>query len=181
MKKYKLLKDIKGVKAWTIFKYDKNIFNSELYKKNFSIYNLILIIWIDNKDFFKEIKSIFELNYWDDFYHLWLDWDILRDDNIDLYKIDLNLWNIFSTEHDAEKEKAKRIALINIKKWRYENNAEYEFVVWGENWNICLQYNKLHAYQSSKDKKHCIFYFSSLELTKRCLEECKKDWEILFN
>lgn len=55
--KYKLLKDIANCKAWTIFEYNKNIFNSELFKKNFSIYNLILIIWIENKDFFKEIKQ----------------------------------------------------------------------------------------------------------------------------
>lgn len=186
--KYKLLKDIIGSEAWTIFEYKKvsywNWVELVEWKSLWNILDLIKAIWIDNKEYFKviqeESKSVFDLKEWDEFYLLFNNWWALKYNNISYYTDELSQWNIFLTRKEAEKDRDKRTSLVNIKRWRYKNNAEYEFKLGKKNWYISLYEDSLWVdytdYKGLND-----IYFSSKELAEKCLQECERDWKILFD
>ena len=59
--RYKLLKDIKDAKAWTIFKQTKwpgYWFELVEWKSIWYILDLVRCIWLDNKEWFEEIKEV---------------------------------------------------------------------------------------------------------------------------
>jgi len=94
----------------------------------------------------------------------------------------LEIWNIFETKQEAEKELGKRKALAKIKKWIWENKIEniiWEIKYW-EYFVIRRKYNKIVVHNTYL-LFHNDFIFNTRYWAEKCLEECKEQWEILFD
>jgi len=208
MKKYKLLKELPWLEVWTIFEYNNEYLRvgwtyditKEAIHSSEALQELIKYWqyknWLEE---IKEPKSIYELQYWDKYYYI-TDWfnvnkDILLDELAKKwdYKERLSVWNVFLTEQEAEKELNKRKALAYIKKWIWENEIKLKENIWYviKRSNCRLTYssyiiertnnfNKLNVIIS--DKIWILeLIFAKWEDAEKCLEECKNEWNILFN
>ena len=192
MRKYKLLKELPWLEVGTIIKYD-NWFcslNKEVQEDliNLEINSLKILedILVYNPEqegkWLEEIKekSIYELKEWDEYYYIYDKIQKLRiEDNLNkkLYEKDLEQWNVFLTKQDAEQELNKRIALAKIKKWIWENKIKLS----DSNWFIIIsQENNLWIIETIYNYWLNIMFITTKDAEK-CLEECKKEWKILFD
>ncbi len=214
MKKYKLLKDLPGVKAWTVIWIESEIKIPEIW---FEVWPIIISIleWdVDEKwkktlgnilreylldidklieDWWlKEIKerpkSIYELKEWDKYRYIIFDNKDVAYNIIswyfwyEIYQDKLEVGNVFLTKEEAEKELEKRKALARIKKWIYENGIELADK--DDKFVFTIMYSL-----TDKDLEICYWNVVSFDNilfkykndAQKCLEECREDWEILFD
>jgi len=196
MKKYKLLKELPWLEVGTIIKYNNG--RCSLYKEeqenltNLGLQSLStiesILIYQKETDWLEEIKekpkSIYELEKGEDYYYIGDIWYTSKCNTIywGLYKMyRLEFWNVFLTEKEAKKELEKREALAKIKKWIWENKIEINHI---DNGKVSFEilYSKWEFYVSevwSCWVNSILFHFK--EDAERCLEECKQDWNILFD
>lgn len=185
--KYKLLKEIPWYKELEIIEFDADKYSAGVYKWD-AIYNLIANmhwIWIENKEYFEKIeekKSIYDLKEWDKYYsvsHTWINGLLYTGLHID--ETILKYWNAFLTIEEALLEFNKRKAIATIKKWSYDNDNGYEFIVWEKNYYISFV-DKLRL-KVSYDMSYFNYwtqYYSSEEIAKRALLELRDEYNTLF-
>jgi len=192
MRKYKLLKELPWLEVGTIIKYD-NWFcslNKEVQEDliNLEINSLKILedILVYNPEqegkWLEEIKekSIYELKEWDEYYYIYDKIQkIIIEDNLNkkLYERDLEQWNVFLTKQEAEQELNKRRALAKIKKWIWENKIKLS----DDGCVILLQEWEIITSKNTKTKWIWDIIFKNQKDAEKCLEECKKEWKILFD
>ena len=130
MKKYKLLKDISGVKAGTIF-------GREWF---------IISVRFDNIKYFEEIVENYKryradknkiYYYIDDF------WLILGfiEQSTDADDAHYNSWNYYSTKEEAEKTRDKQLAIVFLNDRITELNKDWKYSKWDRYYKICPYLN----------------------------------------
>jgi len=195
MKKYKLLKDLPWLEAGTIIEIDKmkiKNMNWELLEERDEYKYYIELDWDRDKDWLEEIKepkSIYKLKEWDEYYFIVYNlWEVrkaeYKGDSFDYNNI--IYWNAFLTKQEAEQELKKRKAMSRIKKWIWENE------VWTLNWYYVIRKDYNIEWEPYLDVNNTWltywqwyhFYeivFQEKIDAERCLEECKNEWNILFD
>lgn len=205
MKKYKLLKDLPTWKAGEIFWIweDENLYGMSEDWRVIMVYHFSTLINFDllkNGEWFEEIKiqkSIFDLKIWDTYYYLDLNcsyskvsyFTIFAEDDFLSYKSDLENWNIFLTEEEAEQELEKRQAIQRIKKYCFENDielADRDFINNPENLKFTINFNTLtkkfiFILHSCISIDTSIFFFKKEEDVEKILENFEEDLKIIFN
>ena len=195
MKKYRLLKDLPGLPAGTTIGYDAgDVFVVDNVKYSTDLLPILRDIfrccyewWIE--EIKEEPKSIYELRDWWTYFYINDKWEIIKHDWLlrEWFKKRLEIWNIFLTEQEAEKELEKKKAMSRIKKWIYENNAP----LWlnrDKNW-IYHWWYRIVYYKDTDELKIILetamtidgIMFMYKSDAKRCLEECRNEWHILFD
>ena len=195
MKRFKLLKELPNiwvesiiVDEWDRIYIEKHLpENKDLLESELDL--LQTIIRNKNKYWLEEIKepkSIYDLEVWDKYYSI----SAFNTDHVTFidkynyssyYENDLEYWNGFLTQEDAEKELNKRKAIAKIKKWIWEKNIEI------------LSFNNIPWYSIEyypANNELCIteiyspriwdIIFENKEEAERCKKECEKEWKILF-
>ena len=130
-------------------------------------------------------KSIYNLEVEDKYYYIhehgYVDYDLYEWENDFEFQCRLEVWNVFLTKEDAEKELEKRKALARIKKRIWENkikkinkNKDYYIIEYD------IHFQKF-VIRYKKPLSPFTITFLHREDAKKCLEECKQDWEILFD
>jgi len=168
MIKYRILKELPWLEIGEIITADKVDFDLYYLKENW---------WI------KEQKSIYKLEYGDDYYYL-NDYQKIENNFWHWYTTDkqrLEVWNVFLIKEEAEKELKKRKALVKIKRWIWENKIElgnYNY-----NWYIILieNWNKKLFVEESYSFGIWDIIFKNTKDAEKCLSECEQDWNILFD
>ena len=127
--KYRLLKDLPHSKAWEYKIHAQNeditILETEFAGKVY--YSKIPTYYIDNKEWFeeiKEVKSLYELKEWDTYYSIADNWYIETYyiwDEQDLYEVNQELYLYFATKEEVETELQKRKDIAWYKKYCFDN------------------------------------------------------------
>jgi len=187
MEKYKLLKDIIWAEAGTIFKLREvafwNCVDLIEWKSIWTILDLATCLWIDNKEWFeeiKEVKSIYDLRRWDEYYFFDSDLNISSSTVIKPKAIAPYGW-IFLTKEEAETELSKRKAMATIKKWSHDNDWGYEFKIDEECYEIVgtddwLIYHKVRNYFTINNQ-----YYSIKDKADNAILELEAEYKIVFN
>lgn len=197
MKKYKLLKDLPWLEAGTIIELWDKIKIWEWLIMPKEVYSLLIhhtdeLIeswWLEKIE--EEPKSIYELKEWDVYFGIPF-WEIEKftvinyKDAPNIYNLQLKVWNVFISYEEAEKELEKRKALAKIKKWIWENKIELWY---NRNWlgeyyysiAYSLEINDFVVIPQRRIKRLWEITFQNKEDAERCLKECRKEWEILFD
>jgi len=215
MKKFKLIKELPGVKAWTVIWKESDI---KICEKWFDVWPVVIDIleWdVDEKwkkilwDIFKEYlldmdklledwwleevkepKTIYKLGKWDKYWYILNNNDVVDTtiaDNFwyEVYQDKLEEWNVFLTKEDAEKGLKKIKALSKVKGWISENEIELWF-----NHNSYGYRIGMKKVDESTFKLVCTeTYLQTIDWivfkdkgdAEKCLEECKEQWNILFD
>lgn len=190
MIKYKLLKDINGSEAGYTFNYEAISWNYWKWEAILlNVQHLAYIIWIDNKEWFEEIKetmSIYDLEEDDEIYTIEL-WTIYHASYYfeNQQKL-LSAGDIFLTKEEAETELSKRKAMQIIKKWSWENDWGYEFNKSSSNVeNYFIEYDiiddKLLMGYVRNRMIWNIQYYSSSDIAEKALIELEDEYKILFD
>ena len=140
MKKYKLLKDIIGAEAGTIFEYHHNAWNRGAnlieWASLWSIVDLINAIGIDNKEYFEEVSTDWtkrmKHNIGWSYYWIAPDWWIISY-IYNATKFDAhnhNAWNAYHTQEEAEKAREKLLTTVFLNNRIAELNGEWRYVKW---------------------------------------------------
>ncbi len=204
MKKFKLLKDLPGAKAWDIIVYeDWDVYFEECSDNTTPSFQTVdeHLLWIlermitelEYNWWLEEVeetpKSIYELKNRGAYFYINDRWEIIDVDWLlwSGFERRLEMWNVFLTEEEAEKELRKRKALARIKRWIWKNKA----LLWlnrDEDWTYHWWYRV--AYYKDTNELEIILetamtidgiMFMYKSDAERCLVECKKDWGILFD
>lgn len=131
-------------------------------------------------------KSIWELETGD--IHFWLE---------NGYKIRKDMWgedvydtsyrnsgNIFLTQASAEKELSIRKAIVRVKKWVWQNDAEIECNINNRVWVMYWDFedNKFVPLPDKRIKSYTTFgYIKSEELCDKLIKECEAELRIIFD
>lgn len=182
--KYKLLKKIRGAEAGVIFNYNKNEIWEWVslieWENLWNILDLIKALWIDNKEYFEEIKdkpkTLKDLKKWDIVYFINLFWVI---DTTNYQSTHINS-EIFLTYKEAKKELKFRKCKRTIESWQKENDD------WVIDWEDEEKYKYyiLYDYKNRKlrfeeewySDRSALFYFSSEEIVKKAMKELEKEF-----
>ncbi len=168
MTRYKILKDLLWLEAWKIIENEK-IFSLSYLKENW---------WLE--EIKEELKSIYNLEYWDKHYFITSYWLIKSTkwywDSIDEWA--LEIWNVFLTYKEAEKELNKRKALSKIKRWIWENKIELsKDFDW---YTIYWEAEEVSIWENLNCRNEFWIIFQNKKDAEKCLKEYKKEWEILY-
>lgn len=195
--KYKLLKDINGSEAGTIFNsilnYDRtHVTWIELieWKSVWNILDLTRCFSLDNKEWFeeiKEVKSIYNTVIWDLFYIYWhrvLSYTelngIKKPYYWDLIWESIKLWDAFLTKEEAETELSKRKAIQAIKKWSWKNDPK-NINNWGWYMRLDINWDRLVLSEVVMYKIAGVQYYSTSDIVIRALIELEDEYKILFD
>ena len=141
----------------------------------------------------KEVKSIYSLEEWDDYYYISAYGDIEFNSDLTLSDFakwngvekNISMWNAFLTKEEAETELKKRKAMATIKKWSNDNNDHnYWFVIDSNNFVILydFDYKALRVFSTDPRLKDWnTFYYTSKEIWERAIKELEEEYKILFN
>ena len=197
MEKYKLKKDFLYLQAWDIVeirveKYlDNNIVKYVIFtEKNWLIWEITNTQNFNFHNYFEKIKipkSIFELKDWDKYYFLdsglyvysyYYDWDETDKDM-------LEIWNVFLTREEAEKEIERTKAIQKIKKYCWENKIKYKENVSDETFYIGIIYDsedeEFYPSTCTDRIEYWVLFFDSYEDLENILKNCEKELEIIFD
>ena len=199
MKKFKLLRDLPGAKAWDIIVYkDWDVYFEKCSDNTTPSFQTVdeHLLWmlekmireVEYEWWLEEIqespKSIYELKDRGTYFYINDRWEIIDVDWLlwSGFEGRLEIWNVFFTEEEVEKELRKRKALVRIKRWIWKNKVKTEGL-WDLWYKIFILWNSglfVDKYANSQAWIWDIIFWSKRD-AQRCLVECKKDWEILFN
>lgn len=197
MKKYKLLKDFLHLKAGTavdIFK-RKDEWLISVTKYVISIKDWLIAEIVDSINFafdeyFEEIteeqNSIFNIKEWDIYYSICDDSDvesiIFENDSYDNKYI--QSWNAFLTEKEAEKEVNRRKAIVNLKKYCFDNNIKYKENVSDNDFPFYIMKNKKKWFEpwfgNINDSYTWFLLFNDVDDCNRIIKDCEQDLKIIF-
>ena len=191
MTKYKLLKDLPGMKEGTIINESedkKTIFiETDLIWTNQELGFMLPIFqnYSNHKEWFeeiKEVKSIYDLEKFDTFYTINanydIDWRVIE--NWCLIGERIVMWNAFLTKEEAETELQKRKAMATIKKWSHDNDWGSEYIH-QDCYEIGVMWWDLTVIWPLAVKTINNQYYSCLEIAEQALKELEAEYKILFN
>ena len=197
MKQYKLKKEFLHLKAWTvvdIFK-KKDEWTISITRYVISIKDWLIAEIVDSihfafDEYFEEIteeqNSIFNIKEWDIYYSICDDSDvesiIFENDSYDNKYI--QSWNAFLTEKEAEKEVNRRKAIVNLKKYCFDNNIKYKENVSDNDFPFYIMKNKKKWFEpwfgNINDSYTWFLFFNDVDDCNRIIKDCEQDLKIIF-
>lgn len=197
MKQYKLKKEFLHLKAWTvvdIFK-KKDEWTISITRYVISIKDWLIAEIVDSihfafDEYFEEIteeqNSIFNIKEWDIYYSICDDSDvesiIFENDSYDNKYI--QSWNAFLTEKEAEKEVNRRKAIVNLKKYCFDNNIKYKENVSDNDFPFYIMKNKKKWFEpwfgNINDSYTWFLFFNYVDDCNRIIKDCEQDLKIIF-
>lgn len=169
----KITKNISSEK-WSELEKDINLLNL--------LYGLIGFYWIDNPEFFEEIKekkSVYDLGLWDKYFmsNNRIEKNIYNKDKIDDWLI--RTWEAFLTQKEVRENEIKKEYRESIRRWIEVNDDGYEFKIGNINSAIISYNGKIQYEDSCKNYRDWVFYFSCTRASRRCYKELKTEWDYL--
>lgn len=197
MKQYKLKKEFLHLKAWTvvdIFK-KKDEWTISITRYVISIKDWLIAEIVDSihfvfDEYFEEIteeqNSIFNIKEWDIYYSICDDSDvesiIFENDSYDNKYI--QSWNAFLTEKEAEKEVNRRKAIVNLKKYCFDNNIKYKENVSDNDFPFYIMKNKKKWFEpwsgNINDSYDWFIFFESVNDCNTVIKDCLGDLKVIF-
>lgn len=196
MKKYKLKKDLLHLRAGDVVDVFKrkdewpiSITKYVISIKGWLIAEIVESTKFSFEDYFEEIeerKSIFNLKRWDIYYSICDDSDvesiIFENDSYDNKYI--QSWNAFLTEKEAEKEVNRRKAIVNLKKYCFDNNIKYKENVSDNDFPFYIMKNKKKWFEpwfgNINDSYTWFLFFNDVDDCNRIIKDCEQDLKIIF-
>lgn len=197
MKKYKLKKDFLYLKVGTVVdifkKKDEWLISVTKYVisiKDWLIAEIVDSINFEFDEYFEEIteeqNSIFNIKEWDIYYSICDDSDvesiIFKNDSYDNKYI--QSWNAFLTEKEAEKEVNRRKAIVNLKKYCFDNNIKYKENVSDNDFPFYIMKNKKKWFEpwfgNINDSYTWFLFFNDVDDCNRIIKDCEQDLKIIF-
>ena len=184
--KYKLLKDLPGLKKGTILSEGKSIFGA----RTLITKNDVGHIFISNnlsEELFEEIKEPTDSIHWkpkhgDEYF--WIDecgsilpGTFYRDSLYDQQR--LTFGNVYRTEKEAEKARDRRLAKVRLQR---TSNFKPDFENGNGGWVVFYSYvdKELHSMRDSCTDSGELVRYETEEEAKRSIRENREDWLIYF-
>lgn len=197
MKQYKLKKEFLHLKAWTvvdIFK-KKDEWTISITRYVISIKDWLIAEIVDSihfvfDEYFEEIteeqNSIFNIKEWDIYYSICDDSDvesiIFENDSYDNKYI--QSWNAFLTEKEAEKEVNRRKAIVNLKKYCFDNNIKYKENVSDNDFPFYIMKNKKKWFEpwsgNINDSYDWFLFLESVNDCNKIIRDCEEYLKTIF-
>lgn len=181
MKRYKLLKDLPGIKKGTILSEGKSLFGA----RTLMTKNDVGPIFIGNdltEELFEEIKEPVDSIHWkpkkDDEY-FWMNSyretqpDVWDGDSIDSMRLALGM--VYRTKEECEKALDRELAEVRLRK---TSNFEPDFEDCRGGWIVYYNYKdkELYAYDTNYDDSGEIVRYATKEEAEKSIRENREDW-----
>lgn len=185
MKRYKLLKDLPGLKKGTILSEGKSIFGA----RTLTTKNDVGHIFISNnlsEELFEEIKEPVDSIHWkpkiaEKYFYINeygdVEWEVWNDDDVDNRLMAMGL--VYRTEEECEEARDRRLAEVRLSQ---TSDFEPDFENGSGGWVVCyrrragkLDYIKTYGCDSGEPVR-----YATMKEAEKSIKENREDWLIYF-